>query len=145
MPDFDRDFCEIFYLVLFKCFVHKILVECFPLDSVEGFVHGNLNAAAIAEPLDNMRYERPGQVIVYNLVIRPQVRIDLLFPEHAVRDICIGRCNTGKDPFPDLRPGVVELEFREFPVFFLQLVSPDLCKAPADRKGVMDDKCSDDE
>ena len=40
---------------------------------------------------------------------------------------------------------VVELEFREFTVFFLKFVSPDFCKAPADREGVMDDKRRDDE
>jgi hypothetical protein len=57
------------------------------------------------------------------------VRVHLLFPEHAVSDIHIGRCDTGEDSFFDLRAGVVEPEFGKFPVFFLKFVSPDFCKA----------------
>ena len=72
MLDPDRDFCQIISLVLFKCFVHKILVEGFPLDPVEGFIDNDLNTAGIREPLDNMGDQRSGQVIVHDLVIRPE-------------------------------------------------------------------------
>jgi hypothetical protein len=30
-------------------------------------------------------------------VIRSQVQVHLLFPEHAVSDIHLGRCDTGQD------------------------------------------------
>ena len=96
--DFNRDFCEIFCLIPFKCFVDKILVEGFPLDPIKGFIHGNFSTTAIKEPLDNGGYERPGQVIVHDLVVRLRGRVDLFFPEHAVRDICDGGCDTGKNP-----------------------------------------------
>jgi len=80
------------------------------------------------EPLDDRGDERPGQVVADYLVIRSQVGVLLLCPEHAVSDIHIGRCDTGEDSFLDLRAGIVELEFRKFLVFFLKFVSPDFCK-----------------
>ncbi|MDD1680309.1 MAG: hypothetical protein LUQ35_01730 [Methanoregula sp.] len=84
-------------------FCKRDTVEDVPLDPVEGFIDGDLNTAAIMEPLDNMGDKRSGQVIVHDLVIRPQVRIDLFFPEHAIGNFHIGRCDTGEDSFPDLR------------------------------------------
>jgi hypothetical protein len=74
------------------------------------------------------------------------VRVHLLFPEHAVSDIHIGRCNTGKDSFLDLRAGIVELEFQASSLyFFLSLFLRTFLKAPADREGIMDDKSRNEE
>jgi len=70
------------------------------------------------EPLDDRGDERPGQVVVDYLVIRSQVGVHLLFPEHAVSDIHIGRCDTGEDSFLDLRAGIVELEFEASSLYF---------------------------
>jgi hypothetical protein len=46
------------------------------------------------------------------------VGVHLLFPEHAVSDIHIGRCDTGEDSFLDLRAGIVELEFEASSLYF---------------------------
>ncbi|MGD0079559.1 MAG: hypothetical protein ABSB80_02785 [Methanoregula sp.] len=70
------------------------------------------------------------------------MRVDLFFPEHAVGDIRIGSRDTVKDSFLDLRAGIVELELRKFLVFFLQFVSPDFCKTPANRERVVDDRAA---
>lgn len=75
----------------------------------------------------------PGRVIVHDLVIRSQAWIDLFFPEHAA-GYCPHRQMQYIRGFVSFRSGIVELEFRKFPVFFPEPVSPDFCKAPADRE-----------
>jgi hypothetical protein len=110
--DIDVEPSQIVCLILFKRFVDKILVESFPLDPVERFINRDLNLAAIMKSLDDVRDERPGQVIVDNLVVRSQVRVDLFFSEYTISDVYFGGCDAGEYSFLDLRAGIVEFEFR---------------------------------
>ena len=128
MFNIDPDCGGIEGLVLFEGFIDKILIEGFPLDAIQGFVNRDFNIAKDRESLDDVGDQGSGQVIIDNLVIRSKMRINLLFPEHAVSDIHIGSCDTRENPFFNLRTGIVELEFRKFPVFFPEFVPPEFCK-----------------
>jgi hypothetical protein len=86
----DPDCGRIEGLVLFEGFIDKILIEGFPLDAIQGFVNRDFNIAKDRESLDDVGDQGSGQVIIDNLVIRSKMRINLLFPEHAVSDIHIG-------------------------------------------------------
>ena len=106
--------------IFLHCFEDEILVECFSLNAIEGFIHGDLDFIIGAVLTDNRGNEHPGQIVIDDLVLAAQVSVNLLFPEHTKTDSDIGRCNAGKDAAFDLRTRIIELEFRKFAVFFLE-------------------------
>jgi len=66
-----------------------MLIKCFPLNTVKGFVDNDFNIVPWRISLDDVGDQRSGKIIVYYLVIRSQVHVDPFFSKHTVGNVNI--------------------------------------------------------